>query len=256
MSGELIACDGVTVRYGARTAVRDVSFRVRRGEVVALVGPSGCGKTSVLHCLNRLIDLVPGARVDGRVEVGGSDVRGRDVDVVSLRRRVGTIFQRPQPFPFSIAKNLELPLREHGVGSRAERARRAEAALREVGLLDELRTRLHESALALSGGQQQRLCLARALALEPDALLLDEPTVSLDPLSAAVVLDGLERLKGRVTMVLVTHQLEQARRLADEVVFLWNDGDGGRLVERAPTRQFFAAPREPLTAAWVAGTRD
>ncbi len=255
MNGATIELDALGIDYGERPAVRDVTLAIPAGSTTAIVGPSGCGKTSVLHCMNRLIDLIPGSAVRGTLRIGGDDVRAPGTDVTALRRRVGMLFQRPQPFAFSIRKNLDLPLREHHLGDRAERAARIERALVEVGLWNEVRDRLDESALALSGGQQQRLCLARALVLEPEVLLLDEPCSSLDPLAAAVVEESLLRLRGRTTIVLVTHELAQARRLADQVALFWYDGDAGRLVEHAPTGAFFSAPREPITAAYVAGAR-
>lgn len=242
----------LSVSYGGRVVLEDVTLAMPAGRITAIVGPSGCGKSSLLMCLNRLTDLTPGCRVTGAARVGGASIFDPAVDVVALRRRVGMIFQKPTPFPMSIRRNLELPLAEHGV-PRDRRGPRCEQALREVGLWDEVKDRLRQSALTLSGGQQQRLCLARALALRPEVLLLDEPCGALDPLSAAAVEELLTRLRGRHTLVVVTHNLGQARRLADQAAFFWNAGAAGRLVESGPAATVFAAPREPLTAAYLRG---
>jgi phosphate transport system ATP-binding protein len=242
----------LSVSYGGRAVLEDVTLTMPAGRITAIVGPSGCGKSSFLMSLNRLTDLTPGCRATGAARVGGAPIFGPAVDVVALRRRVGMIFQKPTPFPMSIRRNLELPLVEHGV-PRGARGARWEQALRDVGLWDEVKDRLHRPAQSLSGGQQQRLCLARALALRPEALLLDEPCSALDPLSAGVVEALLLRLRARYTIVLVTHNLGQARRLADQVAFFWNAGPSGRLIEHGPARALFDAPREPLTAAYLQG---
>lgn len=250
-----IRVEGLSIAYHGRTVLRDVSFDLTEGRVTALIGPSGCGKSSFLACLNRLTDLYPGCRVTGRVELGGEDVLRSSVDVVALRRRVGMIFQKPNPFPLSILRNLELPLLEHGVRDRRERRQRAENALEEVGLLDEVYDRLDGPALSLSGGQQQRLCIARALALEPEVILFDEPTSALDPLASAVVEERIAALRGRYTVVLVTHNLAQARRLADDVACLWYQDGAGWLVEHGSATDVFERPRNELTEAYVRGVR-
>lgn len=247
--------EALGLRYGGKQALEEIALEVPRGEITALIGPSGCGKTSLLTCLNRLTDLVPGARVTGRVWVGGKDIFAPGTDLPALRRRVGMIFQRPNPFPLSIRRNLELPLREHGVAERARLDETVEKALRDVGLWDEVKDRLHAPALRLSGGQQQRLCLARALALEPEALLMDEPCSALDPLAGGVVEDLIASLRGRYTILIVTHNLAQARRIAGRAALLWWKEHGGRLIEEGPTQQIFEAPREELTAAYVQGRR-
>ncbi|MCB9547817.1 MAG: phosphate ABC transporter ATP-binding protein [Myxococcales bacterium] len=246
---------GLGLAYRGRAAFAGVDLAMEPGTLTAVVGPSGCGKTSFLACLNRLDELVPGAAVQGRVLLDGADVRGPAVDVVGLRRRVGMIFQRPTPFPLSIRRNLDLPLREHGVRDRAERAARAEAALRDVGLWAEVKDRLDRPALALSGGQQQRLCIARALALRPEVLLLDEPCSALDPLASGVVEDLVRDLGARFTRVVVTHNLAQARRIADQVAVFWVRDGVGRLVEVGPTAAIFEDPQDPDTAAYVRGIR-
>jgi len=221
--------DGLCLDYGRQAVLDHIDLPIPACRITALVGPSGCGKSSLLSCINRLDELVPSARVAGRIRWGDTDLRDPGVDLVALRRRVGMIFQQPTPFPLSIRRNLDLPLREHGCRSRRERSARIERALRAVGLWDEVADRLEASATTLSGGQQQRLCLARALVLEPEVLLLDEPCSALDPLAAAVVEDLIASLRGFYTVVLVTHDLAQAARLADHVALLWPEERGARL---------------------------
>ena len=251
----LLETHALGLRYGARVAFSDVSLTFKAGEITAIVGPSGCGKTSFLSCLNRLTDLTPGAVASGTVRFDGHSVSHPATDVVALRRRVGMIFQRPNPFPMSIARNLDLPLREHGVRDRHEREARAEQGLRDVGLWDEVSSRLGQSALALSGGQQQRLCIARALVLRPDALLLDEPCSALDPIASGVVESLIASLRGRYTIVMVTHNLAQARRVADAAALFWTREGSGYLIEHAPVDEFFGAPQDPITCCYVTGAR-
>jgi phosphate transport system ATP-binding protein len=247
----LLRAERLTLRYAGKPAFADVSLDVPRGALTAIVGPSGCGKSSFLSCLNRLTDLVPGAAVSGSVLLDGKEVLGRDVDVVALRRRVGMIFQKPNPFPLSIRTNLEFPLREHGIRD----AGAVEKALRDVGLWDEVKDRLDSPAQALSGGQQQRLCIARALALKPEVLLLDEPCSALDPLSSGVVEDLIRGLRGAYTLAVVTHNLAQARRIADHVAVFWLRDGTGRLIESGPADRVFGSPTDPLTRAYVDGVR-
>lgn len=251
----LIGTRNLTLRYHGKPAFEDVSLTIPRGEISSLVGPSGCGKTSFLSCLNRLTDLIPGAAVSGSIRMGDLDVTNGSVDVIALRRRVGMIFQKPNPFPLSIRKNLEFPLREHGLRDRSTLDQTIEQALRDVGLWDEVKDRLSSSALSLSGGQQQRLSIARALALKPEVLLLDEPCSALDPISSGIVEDLIKGLKGRYTLVIVTHNLAQARRIADSVAVFWVQDGTGRLIEHGAARQIFESPRDPLTSAYVSGMR-
>ncbi|MDY7092670.1 MAG: phosphate ABC transporter ATP-binding protein [Acidobacteriota bacterium] len=245
----------LAVSYGSKAALRGVSLPVHRGCITAVIGPSGCGKSTFLSSLNRLTDLIPDCRVQGRVMLEGEDVLDPHVDLLRLRRRVGMIFQKPNPFPLSVLKNLTFPLRQHGIKGGGERRRRAEEGLRQVGLWEEVKDRLEAPAGNLSGGQQQRLCLARALLLEPEVILLDEPCSALDPLASAVVEDLIERLRGRYTTIIVTHNLAQARRIADDVAMFWVDGGSGTLVEHGPVQGIFEAPRHEITAAYVAGAR-
>ena len=242
----------VGVWYGAHCAVRDVSLVAPRGSITALIGPSGCGKTSLLNCMNRLCELVPGCHMSGQMFVGGRDTHEPGLDLLALRRRVGMIFQKPNPFPLSIRRNVELALIEHGYG-RAERAGMIEQALRDAGLWDEVKDRLDSPAMSLFGGQKQRLCIARAIALSPEVLLMDEPCSALDPISSAVVENLILRLKQRYTVLVVTHNLAQARRIADLCGVFWVREGCGRLIEFGPAAEVFGAPRDPLTAAYVQG---
>ncbi len=253
--GASIETESLGLYYHSHCAFQDVTLHIHAGHITALVGPSGCGKTSFLMCLNRMTDLIPAARVSGKVCLGQFDVFSPQVNVTALRRRVGMIFQKPNPFPLSIRKNVEFALREHGMRNADERAQVVERTLRDVGLWDEVKDRLDKPALALSGGQQQRLCIARALALEPEILLLDEPCSALDPLSSGVVEDLIASLRQRYTLLIVTHNLAQARRIADDVAIFWNCAGSGRLIEYGPTEQIFEAPREALTASYVRGLR-
>ena len=246
---------GVSIAYGGKPALSEVTLDLYRGCITALIGPSGCGKSSFLWSLNRLTDLIPDCRVTGDVVVGGESIYRRGCDVRALRRRVGMVFQRPNPFPMSVRRNLDMPMREHGIGNRTERADRVEKALRDVGLWSEVGDRLDSSALALSGGQQQRLCIARALVLEPEVLLLDEPCSALDPMSSAVVEDLVRALAGAYTIVIVTHNLAQARRVANYAGFFWMRERSGTLIEFGRCRQIFDAPRHELTTAYVRGAQ-
>ncbi|MFT6339816.1 MAG: phosphate transport system ATP-binding protein [Alcanivorax sp.] len=242
---------GVCVHYGNQAAIEQASLTVGGGELMALVGPSGCGKSSLLGSINRMTDSIPGCRVSGRVLLGGEVVSARH-DSATLRRQIGMVFQQPNPFPLSIIDNLRFPLSEHGV-PRRERDGRAEQALRAVGLWEEVKGRLHQSALGLSGGQQQRLCIARALVLQPRVLLLDEPCSALDPVSSKVVEELIVSLRGRYTLLMVTHNLAQARRIADSVTVCWVEAGCGCVVESNGCRQVFEHPSHPITAAYCAG---
>ncbi len=250
-----IEIERLSLHYGKNPAFQNVTLSISAGCITALVGPSGCGKTSFLTCLNRLTDLIDGCRVAGHIRLGSLDVLAPHTDVIQLRRRIGMIFQKPNPFPLSIRRNLEFPLREHGVRDRRQRMEKVETALRDVGLWDEVKDRLDSPALALSGGQQQRLCIARALALSPNMLLMDEPCSALDPISSGVVEDLIVNLRGRYTILIVTHNLSQARRIADYTALFWVQHGAGHLIEIGTARQIFEEPREQLTAAYVNGMR-
>lgn len=231
--------------YGSKQVLRGLSAHFTQGQITALIGPSGCGKTTFLRTLNKMSDTVSGFTFTGRVEVLGQDL-ARVRDVESFRRSVGMLFQRPNPFPMSILDNLTLALKLFGV-SRKERVEIAQEKLNEVGLWDDLKDRLQQSPAALSGGQQQRLCLARALAVEPKVLLLDEPASALDPKSTRLLEDLFVRIAERMTLVLVTHNLAQARRIAHQTAYM----QAGELVEFAPTEQLFASPVDERTQIYV-----
>lgn len=254
-SQPLIQTENLTLQYGQKTAFANVTLDIKAGEIAALVGPSGCGKTSFLSCLNRLTDLIPHTRVRGQIQIGSVDVLNPKTDAIALRRKVGMIFQKPNPFPLSIWKNLELPLREQGIRNRNQIDEIVETTLKDVGLWDEVKDRLHTSALALSGGQQQRLCLARALGLQPEVLLLDEPCSALDPISSGVIEDLMASWRGRYTLLIVTHNLAQAKRIAERVALFWVHDGVGQLIESGTVAQIFESPQNPLTVAYVTGAR-
>ena len=250
----LIETENLTLQYGQKTAFANVNLSVNLGEILALVGPSGCGKTSFLSCLNRLTDMIPQCRVQGRIRIGTLDVLNTKTNANALRRQVGMIFQKPNPFPLSIWKNLELPLREHGI-HKGQIDAIVETSLKDVGLWDEVKDRLQTSALALSGGQQQRLCIARALALQPEILLFDEPCSALDPIASGIVEDLITSLRQHYTLLIVTHNLAQAKRIADQVALFWVQSGVGQLIESGSVQQIFEYPQNPLTAAYVTGAR-
>ncbi|MGD9851537.1 MAG: phosphate ABC transporter ATP-binding protein [Nitrospirales bacterium] len=250
-----IKADDLSIAYHAKRALEQVTLEINRGCITALVGPSGCGKTSFLMSMNRLTDLIPGCYVSGTLHLNGRDILSPQVDLLDLRRTVGMIFQKPTLFPFSIRRNLELPLREHGRRDRTTLTNTMEKTLQQVGLWDEVKDRLEHPAQALSGGQQQRLCLARALMLSPDVLLLDEPCSALDPLSSGIVEDLIVSLRGQYTVLIVTHNLAQARRIADHVAFFWSFNGVGRLVEHGTAQSMFDNPKHELTTAYISGAR-
>ncbi len=251
----LIRVERLSLHYRDKPALEGVTLDVYRGCITALIGPSGCGKTSFLSVLNRLTDLIPGCRVAGCVRIGEIDLFDPGLDVQALRREVGMIFQKPAPFPLSIRRNVELALREHGLTRQSELDQVVEQVLTDVGLWEEVKDRLNSSALALSGGQQQRLCIARALALEPGILLMDEPCSALDPIASGVVEELIQNLSGRYTVIIVTHNLAQARRIANYAGFFWVKDRAGRLIEFGQSRQIFESPNHDLTAAYVSGER-
>lgn len=240
---------GFSFWYGQKQALYDIDVVLQPRSISALIGPSGCGKSTFLRSINRLNELIPGVRHEGAIELDGSNVYDSSVDVVALRQRVGMVFQRWNPFPKSIYANVAYGPRINGVRDRQELDFIVETSLRRAALWEEVRDRLRESATSLSGGQQQRLCIARALANEPEVLLLDEPASALDPLSTQRVEELLYELKQDLTVVIVTHNLQQAARISDNTAFFFL----GRLVEAGPTDQIFTNPREERTDAYVTG---
>jgi phosphate transport system ATP-binding protein len=243
------------VSYGASTAVSDVELDIYRNLITAVIGPSGCGKSTFIRCLNRLNDLVPGAKVDGKVLYHGVDLYGDDVDPVEVRRRIGMVFQKPNPFPKSIYDNVAWGPRVLGLKKGLDE--RVEKALRRAALWDEVKDRLKKSGLSLSGGQQQRLCIARAIALEPEVLLLDEPASALDPIATSSIEELMHELKRDYTLVIVTHNMQQAARVADLTAFFTLEvGDGRRtgvLVEYDTTDKIFTNPSDKRTEDYVTG---
>jgi phosphate transport system ATP-binding protein len=245
-----------TFGRGGTIALQNIALEFQPGEFISLIGPSGCGKSTVLRCLNRMNDLVPSARVDGNVLYHGVDLYGRDVDPIEVRRRIGMVFQRPNPFPKSIYDNVAYGLRI--LGMKDDLDGRVEHALKSAALWDEVKSRLKRSALGLSGGQQQRLCIARAIAVQPDVILLDEPASALDPISTSAIEDLMHQLKRDYTLVIVTHNMQQAARVAEMTAFFSLDvkEDGSRngiLVEYDATEKIFTQPSDERTEGYVTG---
>jgi len=252
----VFSLDNVTVSYGGFAAVRDVTLDIGANRITAVIGPSGCGKSTLLRCLNRMNDLVPGAQVEGSVRFHGVDLYSPSVDPAEVRKRVGMVFQKPNPFPKSIFDNVAYG--PCSLGRRGDLAQVVEKALRRAALWDEVKNRLNNSAIGLSGGQQQRLCIARALAVGPEVVLMDEPCSALDPISTARIEDLMTELKERYTIVIVTHNMQQAARVSDKTAFLHVDVDDdqrrtGRLVEFDDTEKIFTAPADPRTEAYITG---
>jgi len=240
---------GLAVRYGEKVGIQDVDIDVYEKQVLALIGPSGCGKSTFLRALNRMNDTVPSVSVEGHVELDGEPIYGPAVDPVLVRRRVGMVFQRSNPFPKSIFENVAYGLRIAGVRERSVLAERVERALRHAALWDEVKDRLEESGLGLSGGQQQRLCIARALAVQPEVLLMDEPASALDPIATAKVEDLVSQLRGDLTIVIVTHNMQQAARVSQRTGFFYM----GRLVEVGDTTTIFTRPKQRETEDYITG---
>ena len=249
----------VSVYYGGFRAVRDVNLSLRRGRITSFIGPSGCGKSTVLRCFNRMNDLIPGARVDGTVSYHGIDLNGPDADAGEVRRRIGMVFQKPNPFPKSIYENVAFGLRVNGRPKKSELDVAVEKALRGAALWDEVKDRLKASALGLSGGQQQRLCIARAMAIEPEVVLMDEPCSALDPIATARVEDLMQEIKQQYTIIIVTHNMQQAARVSDYTAFYTteinpeSDRRTGVLVEFDRTEKIFSTPSDDRTEAYVTG---
>src|SRR6188474_2827500 len=245
-----IAVDRLNFFYGAKRALEDISIDIPGNLVTAFIGPSGCGKSTFLRTLNRMNDIIAGTRVEGKVVIEGRDVYTAGTDVVALRRRVGMVFQKSNPFPKTIFENVAYGVRINGLAkNRADMHERVEESLRSAAIWDEVKDRLHDSAMALSGGQQQRLCIARALAITPEILLMDEPASALDPIATQRIEELIYQLKTRYTIVIVTHNMQQAARVSDRTAFFWL----GKLIECGRTNQMFTAPREKLTEDYVTG---
>ena len=243
-----IDMEQLNLHYGSFHALKDVNLSIEEGKITAFIGPSGCGKSTLLKTLNRMNDLIPDCRVTGKVTLDGEDIYG-DMDVNLLRRRVGMVFQKPNPFPMSVYDNIAYGPRTHGVRRRAQLDDTVEASLRAAAIWDEVKDRLYKSALGLSGGQQQRLCIARALAVQPEVLLMDEPTSALDPISTSKIEELCLELKGRYTIAIVTHNMQQAVRISDVTAFFLL----GEMVECGQTEKLFSMPRDKRTEDYITG---
>lgn len=244
----------VNVYYGEKQAIKDVSIDVDTDNVTAFIGPSGCGKSTFLRTLNRMNDTVPSARIDGEITLDGENIYSSDMDVVQLRARVGMVFQKPNPFPKSIYDNIAYGPRIHGLASsKADLDTIVESSLRRAGLWEEVKDRLKDSGTALSGGQQQRLCIGRAIAVEPEVILMDEPCSALDPIATAKIEELIHELRGRYAIVIVTHNMQQAARISDYTAFFLADGGPGVMVEVGPTSEIFSRPKDQRTENYVTG---
>ena len=248
MSG-VISVENLCLWYGAHQALRDISVEIPEKSITALIGPSGCGKSTFLKTLNRMNDLIPGVKITGSVKYKDRDIFDPETDVCELRRQVGMVFQKPNPFPMSVYDNIAYGPRTHGVKSRAKLDDIVERSLRGAAIWDEVKDRLKKSALGLSGGQQQRLCIARALAVEPEVLLMDEPTSALDPISTSKIEELAMQLKEKYTIIIVTHNMQQAVRISDNTAFFLL----GEMVEYGGTEQIFSQPRDKCTEDYITG---
>ncbi|MBY9080327.1 phosphate ABC transporter ATP-binding protein [Paenibacillus sp. HN-1] len=245
----IIDIEKLNLHYEAFHALKDMELQVPEKAVTAFIGPSGCGKSTLLRTLNRMNDMIPGTVIDGKVLIGGTDIYGEDIEVESLRKQVGMVFQQPNPFPKSIYDNIAYGPRLHGKPAKAELDQLVEQSLRQAALWDEVKDFLKKSALSLSGGQQQRLCIARALAVQPDILLMDEATSALDPVSTQKIEELIQELRKQYTIVMVTHSMHQAARVSDKTVFFLN----GVIVEAAVTEQLFSNPKDSRTEDYISG---
>jgi phosphate transport system ATP-binding protein len=249
LSEPILETRGLDLWYGPVQALKDVDIPIRPRQVTALIGPSGCGKSTLLRCFNRMNDLVPDCRVEGSIRYHGDEITGPSYDVVELRKRVGMVFQKPNPFPKSIRENVAYGPRVHGEKDRATLDAIVERSLRKAALWDEVRDRLDDSALGLSGGQQQRLCIARTLAVEPDVILMDEPCSALDPIATAKIENLIDDLKRQYTVIIVTHNMQQAARVSECTGFMYL----GELIEYGRTVEVFERPEERLTENYITG---
>jgi phosphate transport system ATP-binding protein len=245
----VLEVEELSLWYGASRALESISLKVQRGSITAFIGPSGCGKSTLLRCFNRLNDLVDGVRIEGRIRFDGEEIFDPEVDINALRKRVGMVFQKSNPFPKSIYENVAFGPRVHGIRKKAELDAIVEKSLRGAALWDEVKDRLEASALGLSGGQQQRLCIARAIAVEPEVVLLDEPCSALDPIATARVEELMQDLKNDYTLVIVTHNMQQASRVSDHTAFLYL----GRLIEYGETERLFINPMKRQTEDYITG---
>ena len=249
MANSKITVENLNLHYGENHALKDVNMEIADHAITAFIGPSGCGKSTFLRCLNRMNDLVDGCRVEGKVILDGEDIYDKRVDTTLLRKKVGMVFQQPNPFPMSIYDNIAYGPRLHGIKNKKELDEIVERSLQGAAIFEEVKDRLHKSALGLSGGQQQRLCIARALAVSPEVLLMDEPTSALDPISTLKIEELMETLKKKYTVVIVTHNKHQAARVSDDTAFFLV----GEVVEKNATSEIFARPQDKRTEDYITG---
>ena len=249
MANSKITVESLNLHYGENHALKNVNMEIADHAITAFIGPSGCGKSTFLRCLNRMNDLVDGCRVEGKVILDGEDIYDKRVDTTLLRKKVGMVFQKPNPFPMSIYDNIAYGPRLHGIKNKKELDEIVERSLQGAAIFEEVKDRLHKSALGLSGGQQQRLCIARALAVSPEVLLMDEPTSALDPISTLKIEELMETLKKKYTVVIVTHNMQQAARVSDDTAFFLV----GEVVEKNATSEIFARPRDKRTEDYITG---
>ena len=249
MANSQITVESLNLHYGENHALKNVNMEIADHAITAFIGPSGCGKSTFLRCLNRMNDLVDGCRVEGKVILDGEDIYDKRVDTTLLRKKVGMVFQQPNPFPMSIYDNIAYGPRLHGIKNKKELDEIVERSLQGAAIFEEVKDRLHKSALGLSGGQQQRLCIARALAVSPEVLLMDEPTSALDPISTLKIEELMETLKKKYTVVIVTHNMQQAARVSDDTAFFLV----GEVVEKNATSEIFARPRDKRTEDYITG---
>lgn len=249
MDNSKITVENLNLHYGENHALKNVNMEIADHAITAFIGPSGCGKSTFLRCLNRMNDLVEGCRVEGKVILDGEDIYDKRVDTTLLRKKVGMVFQQPNPFPMSIYDNIAYGPRLHGIKNKKELDEIVERSLQGASIFEEVKDRLHKSALGLSGGQQQRLCIARALAVSPEVLLMDEPTSALDPISTLKIEELMETLKKKYTVVIVTHNMQQAARVSDDTAFFLV----GEVVEKNATSEIFARPRDKRTEDYITG---
>ncbi len=240
--------ENLNLHYGDFHALKDIQMNIAENEITAFIGPSGCGKSTFLKCLNRMNDLVEGCKVTGKIELDGEDIYG-NMDVNKLRKRVGMVFQKPNPFPMSVYDNIAYGPRTHGIRGKKELDEIVERSLKNAAIWDELKDRLKKSALGLSGGQQQRLCIARALAVEPEVILMDEPTSALDPISTSKIEDLVVELKNKYTIIMVTHNMQQATRVSDKTAFFLL----GEMIEYGNTEKVFSMPKDKRTEDYITG---
>ena len=249
MANSKISVENLNLHYGENHALKDVNMEIADHAITAFIGPSGCGKSTFLRCLNRMNDLVDGCRVEGKVILDGEDIYDKRVDTTLLRKKVGMVFQQPNPFPMSIYDNIAYGPRLHGIKNKKELDEIVERSLLGAAIFEEVKDRLHKSALGLSGGQQQRLCIARALAVSPEVLLMDEPTSALDPISTLKIEELMETLKKKYTVVIVTHNMQQAARVSDDTAFFLV----GEVIEKNATSEIFARPQDKRTEDYITG---